>query len=280
VTKKRDADESNQPSKPKTRRKTRKKPEESFELRAYDVGDSRDMALLPGGVARKWMDSTGDRFAYRCLPMLIANQAGWVITCPVSFTATWNGGQRLSDVSLDFAGLDPDPRILSHFGSGIVTFRIPYLFRTPERVALWVRGPANAPKDGASPLEGIVETDWSVATFTMNWKLTRPKARISFAKGEPFCMVTPISVELLERMMPMNVPGSEDPRTLAAYQAWSAQRAEFNDGLARHQAEMVERRWQKDYFLGNEEARERTASEHRTKLDLRKFSRSDPERKP
>jgi hypothetical protein len=29
------------------------------------------------------------------------------------------------------------------------------------------------PKDGLAPLEGIVEADWAVVPFTMNWKLIR-----------------------------------------------------------------------------------------------------------
>jgi hypothetical protein len=171
------------------------------ELGAYEMGDTRGMELAPGSVSRKWMDLTGDRFAYRCLPLLIANQAGWVVACPVNFAAIWTGGSRPSDVTFDFAG-HTDARVTSHFGSGIVTFVLPYLFRTPPGVALWVRGPANWPKDGATALEGIVETDWAAVTFTMNWKLTRPKARITFAKGEPVCMVTPISLDLLEQLAP------------------------------------------------------------------------------
>jgi hypothetical protein len=30
-----------------------------------------------------------------------------------------------------------------------------------------------------SPLDGIVETDWLEATFTMNWKLTRPNHTVA-----------------------------------------------------------------------------------------------------
>ncbi len=60
----------------------------------------------------------------------------------------------------------------SMFGHGILTFHIPFLVRTHPGYNLLVRGPANMPRDGVSPLEGIVETDWAVATFTMSWQLT------------------------------------------------------------------------------------------------------------
>ena len=64
--------------------------------------------------------------------------------------------------------------VSSNFGYGIVTWYLPYLFRTSPGYNLWVRGPVNSPKDGIVPLEGLVETDWAEATFTVNWKITRP----------------------------------------------------------------------------------------------------------
>ena len=40
---------------------------------------------------RDWMDETPSKFAYRCLPLTIANQTGWWVYNPVGFTAVWNG---------------------------------------------------------------------------------------------------------------------------------------------------------------------------------------------
>ena len=37
-----------------------------------------------------------------------------------------------------------------------------------------VQGPINRPKDGIAALPGIIETDWSPYSFTMNWMFTRP----------------------------------------------------------------------------------------------------------
>ena len=35
------------------------------------------LSLEPAARTREWMESLPDHFAYRCLPLLIANQAGW-----------------------------------------------------------------------------------------------------------------------------------------------------------------------------------------------------------
>ena len=58
--------------------------------------------------------------------------------------------------------------VISHFGSGVLTFHAGYLFRTPPGWAVWARGAPNTVKDGIVPLDGLVETDWLPFTFTMN----------------------------------------------------------------------------------------------------------------
>jgi hypothetical protein len=113
------------------------------------------MKLVPAPLERPWMDQTNQRFAYRCLPLNIANQAGWLLTCPCTFDLYWYGGDAKTDIEFRF--LDPpDPCVSSHFGYGVVTFSLPYLFRTPPGINLWVKGPSNAPKDGIQALEGVV----------------------------------------------------------------------------------------------------------------------------
>ena len=147
--------------------------------------------LVCGPTARAWMDATDGRFAYRCLPMLIANQAGWFLLNERPFKARWNGARDPSGLEIRYLTEGAGGRVTSHFGEGIITWHIPYLFRTPEGYNLLVRGPANWPKDAAYPLEGLVESDWSPATFTMNWKLTRTDHWVRFDRGEPVCMLVP-----------------------------------------------------------------------------------------
>ena len=40
--------------------------------------------IRPAEPTREWMDRTRLSFAYRCLPLNIANAHGWEILCPVS----------------------------------------------------------------------------------------------------------------------------------------------------------------------------------------------------
>lgn len=268
---------------------------------AYELHPGTDdMPLAVAPVDRDWMDASDRRAAYRCLPLAIANQAGWLLPCPAGFSAYWDGGPGKDSVRLEFdpppgaaPAPDPfgfsvvsfaapaparhhDPRILSHFGNGVITFSVPYLFRTPPGVNLWVKGPSNFIKDGAQPLEGIVETDWLPATFTMNWKLTRPYHAVRFEAGEPICMLVPVPRGLAEALEPRYAPLSGEPELERDFREWERSRAAFNAALAQERPEAVQRGWQRDYMKGLT-PRGGRVSEHQTRLALREFQRSSGE---
>jgi hypothetical protein len=267
-------------------------------LIAYEIYPQTDMPIRSAPVNRDWMDQSDQRFAYRCLPLAIANQAGWLLPCPATFTATWDGGRFKSNVRIQFeppGGL-PDPpdsgavdvvsfaaappadyedaRISSHFGAGTFTFSLPYLFRTPPGVNLWVKGPSNLVKDGAQPLEGIVETDWLPATFTMNWKLTRANYPVRFVRGEPICMVVPVPRGFAESFEPVLIPLSSNAELKREYSDWEKSRMDFNRGLETYRPDAIQRGWQRDYHKGVMSTGSR-ATEHQTRLQLREFTREE-----
>jgi len=228
------------------------------------------MQIRPALVDRTWMETPAGKFAKRCLPMLIANQAGWELMNPSGFTAQWEGGDELEAVKI---WLDPGAQpgwVISHFGSGILTWHIPYLFRTPHGYNLHVRGPANMPKDGISALEGIVETDWTAATFTMNWKFTRPAYPIRFEAEEPIAMVIPARRGELERFRPILREAASEPSILGSFQRFSSSRQEFLQSL-KIPGSLAERAsWQRNYMLGRD-VDGKSIPEHQTKLQLHPF---------
>ena len=241
---------------------------------AYEIYPVKDMPLVPAPINRDWMDNTQKRFAYRCLPLTLANQAGWLVCCPSRFAARWNGGPRVEDVTLFFDEGVKETRISSLFGHGTFTVNMPYLFRTPRDVNLWVKGPTNSPKDGVSPLEGLVETDWTNASFTMNWKLTRPGQLVRFEAGDPICMVVPFPRGFLDALNPLRRSLKSNPDMHAKYMKWSHDRNEFQDKVALGDEEAVKRGWQKDYFQGRDPGADKFDG-HQTKLGLEPFQ-SDP----
>lgn len=223
--------------------------------------------VRPAPTTRPWMDSSPQAFAYRCLPLNIANGHGWEILCPTPFAARWNGGPLPGDVEIQAEGPGGWPG-LAHFGCGVVTFHIGYLIRTEPRFDLWVGGPTNSPKDGITALTGVVETDWAPYTFTMNWVLTRPGHWVRFERDEPFCSFFPLERGVLEQTVPEIHDMADAPETKVAFDSWSANRGEFLKALPVAGSEANRQRWQKDYYRGLDADGQRVADDHRTKMQL------------
>jgi hypothetical protein len=248
-------------------------------LIAFSTSRRHEVPIEPSPRQRDWMHGTDEAFAYRCLPLVVANESGWLMRNPIGFSATWSGEDGRSATTLEFdEEIHPPRPIQSHFGYGIVTWSVPFLFRTPPGYNLLARGPANSPKDGASALEGLVEADWSIATFTMNWKLTRPGLAVRFDRGEPFCMVVPQKRGELERFVPEIRQIETEPETRDEVEQWSRSRDKLyiNKFLATYSNDFAQYRkeWDRDYTRGRTPGGE-LAREHQTRIRLRPFTTPD-----
>jgi hypothetical protein len=219
---------------------------------------------------RDWMDRTPNKFAYRCLPLTMANQTGMWVFQPVGFTAVWNGHWQPGNVQFIY---DSDPGLWSQwindqFGEGIITWNVPFLFRTqPAGTRLLVTGPTNYFKHGIQPLTAIVESDWIYMSFTMNWKITSSKLPIRFDVGEPLLQVIPLASNVfadIERARVTYMHVTQDPPVLEAYKKWRESRL---DMVEQKKARVGDpRAWQKDYFAGRDILGSQTISGHKTKI--------------
>jgi hypothetical protein len=218
------------------------------------------------------MDETPESFAYRCLPLNIANAHGWEVLSPCAFDAIWNGDAGVDAITIrPEPGAKPERVPVSLFGNGVVTFHIEGIFRTPEGWNLWVGGSPNRGKDGIAPLTGIVETDWSPFTFTMNWRFTRPDQWIHFDAMEPICFLFPIERTAIEAFAPRFEPLEADPATMERFRDWSRARDEFHQRMATDPPCTPADRWQKHYYRGVDASGQSRAKDHRAKLRLRPF---------
>jgi hypothetical protein len=242
--------------------------------------------IRPAEVTREWMDNTTNAFAYRCLPLNIANAHGWEILCPVSFDALWTGGAETSAIALRVPpGTPPALAPVSVFGEGVLTFHINGLFRTPPGWNLWVGGSPNQLKDGMQPLTGVIETDWSPYTFTMNWRFTRADHLVHFEVGEPICFLFPVQREVLTTVQPRFLPIEADPALASHLAAFERSRGAFLEDLNQHKADDADQeRWQKRYFRGVDMTDHPVISDHRSRLRLAPFApidaATDPEPDP
>ncbi len=239
---------------------------------------TRDSApqITPAPISRAWMSEMSEirrGWPNRCLPMLIANQSGWELRNRCAFTATWIGQEDGVDVMIapdkrDTAQFLPE----SHFGYGILTWHLPMLFRTPAGYNLLVRGPANYPKDGVSPLEGIVETDWASASFSMSWKFTRKLMPVRFEVDEPICMIVPQRRAELEEFAPELRRIDSDEDLERKHRCFLRSRdAEAQLQAAAAVAAGGQPPWRSDYTKGRHVDGEAGTPDHQTRRHLRSF---------
>lgn len=228
--------------------------------------------LRPNPATREWMDNTAQSYAYRCLPLNIANAHGWSFHLPCDVSVFWDGGDGMQNLRVrtppDF---DVARVAVSNFGHGILTFYIHGIFRTEPGWSLYASGAPNRPLDGLYPLHGVIETDWAPYSFTMNWQVTRANEWLTFPAGFPFCSVFPVRRELPEEIEPEMILLKDNPELYADHETWGRSRQQFNKDLTNPQSEAVKDKWQKTYYQGRLLDGSEGSQTHKIKLRTRPF---------
>lgn len=134
---------------------------------------------------------------YRCLPLTVGNQQGFIIKSEYAFTAMWDGGTSAEATKFSFdvpveETFDLFPTIKSHFGYGIITIDAPCIFRTPPKVNLMTINPPNYVLPNITVMTGVIETDNLRYYFTFNLKLQDPNVAVHFPAGTPLAAFIPV----------------------------------------------------------------------------------------
>jgi hypothetical protein len=181
--------------------------------------------IIPLTARRSWMNDSRDKFAYKCIPLNIANQYGYAVLCPADFTLDWYGGVEEKDVDFHVTSKEEyfEKYLHSYFGGGTFTIHVDFIIRTPEGFSTYIRGVPNETKHGLKPLDAIVETDWLSYTFTYNFLLTEPGS-YSFKKGEPLFIFFPIERGTVENFGLKESRVENDPDLLKDFEDYHSKR--------------------------------------------------------
>jgi len=232
-------------------------------LTAYDLYDDteRPWKISTADASRPWFKLGKDAPA-SCLPLVMASQLGWNVELPTDVHLTWDGTLDKGAIKIGLENIQFAFNILSHFGLGIVTFSIPYLFRTEGNINILARGPANYPVRGLAPLEGLIESYWSPYPFTMNWQMTEPGYKVVLPKGFPICTIVPLDVQIPLDMEPEILALSSVPDLDNKVDAWRKRRDQRQDPYEPRE---------RGYMKGQCPFSGKTEAFHRTRLELREF---------
>src|SRR5829696_7007803 len=75
--------------------------EEELALLAYRTG-AAPPAIVAAPATRACVEATDQRFARRCLPLMMANRAGWFVLNSHTVRVTWDGGTGMEALRLEF----------------------------------------------------------------------------------------------------------------------------------------------------------------------------------
>ena len=246
--------------------------DEADDLICY-IHDGWRPRIEPAAPQRHWMDETPERFAYRCLPLAMANSHGWIVRSPCAFASRWLGGNATDAVEIRLDdGTRQHEAAVSIFGQGILTFHVEGIIRTQPGINLFVSGPPNDPIDGLIPLSGLIETDWSPYSFTMNWRFTRPHQWVRFEEGQPFAFFFPIVRGLVEASNPRFELISAAPELKADFDAWDRSRQAFQERVAADPPSKPSDKWQKLYYRGLSPNGKDPFTAHQTKIKPKPFA--------
>lgn len=134
---------------------------------------------------------------YKCLPLTIGNQYGFVIKSEYDISFMWNGEDLASSTTFGFNEkkevIDKKfPYIDNNFGHGIITINPPFTLRTPPGVNLMTINPPNYVIPNITVMTGVIETDNIRRNFTFNLKIQIPNIWVTIPAGAPLAAFIPI----------------------------------------------------------------------------------------
>ena len=178
----------------------------------FDVDDSvadAEIFFEKPQKTREWFDSN----FYRCLPLTIGNQYGFIMKTKYAFNAIWNGGSSPDDVVITYILSNNDDLYLkkhlanSNFGNGIITISHSFMLRTPKNINLMTITPPNFVIPNITFMTGVIETDNLRYTFSFNLKIQEPNVLVSFPAGSVIGAFIPVPRGFVENF---NIKMAED----------------------------------------------------------------------
>jgi hypothetical protein len=148
---------------------------------------------------REWFEPN----FYRCLPLTVANQYGFVLKSQYDISVTWDGGADPSAIGFSFTEPIEEinkkyPRIDSHFGSGVFTVNPPFTLKTPPGINLMTINTPNSILPNITVMTGVIESDNLRRNFTFNFKVQVPNMTTFIPKGYPLATVIPVPRYFIE----------------------------------------------------------------------------------
>jgi hypothetical protein len=165
--------------------------------------------------------------------MTYANRHGWCFRLVEDVQVIWDGSNTVQGTKI-LSGIEQNGFKVTDngTGNGVVTFHLNAIPRTSSNWNLWIMGAPNLVIPGASPLSGVIESDWIFSSPTANWKITEPNKVITFKKGDPVFFFIPIHKTELEDFTIQHADLDEDlSKHLSDFGQWREKEQSSGKGV-------------------------------------------------
>jgi hypothetical protein len=141
---------------------------------------------------RDWMEITGERHAYHCFPISLANRLGWSISFPEDITFIWDGGMDLNAERVKILSGQKYTNI--NRANHTISFETGLKFISEENVSLLTMPVPNQFIRGAQCFTTIISTSVLPGSLPIAWMITEPNIEITIPANTPVAAVLPISL--------------------------------------------------------------------------------------
>jgi hypothetical protein len=141
---------------------------------------------------RDWMEITGERHAYHCFPVSIANRLGWSVSFPEDIIFEWDGGVDLNAERVKIIKGHKYAHV--NRANHTISFETGLRFIAEENVSLMTMPVPNQFIRGAQCFTTIVSTSVLPGSLPIAWMVTEPNLQITIPANTPIAAIVPVSL--------------------------------------------------------------------------------------
>lgn len=146
---------------------------------------------------RDWMEITGERHAYHCFPLSLANRLGWSVSFPEDITFMWDGGEDLRAERVKLINGHKYAHI--NRANHTISFDTGLKFISEENISLLTMPVPNQFIRGTQCLTTVVSTSVLPGSLPIAWMITEPNLEITIPANTPIAAVLPVSLTDIQK---------------------------------------------------------------------------------
>ena len=144
-------------------------------------------------IKRDWMDATGEKHAYKCFPISLANTIGYELSLPINVSFVWDG---ISDASSDHIKILSGEEFISNSrANATVSFKTGIVIKSDKNTSFLHMPVPNLFNENYQTFTSIISTSFFDQEFPSAIRILKPDKAITIKADEPFATLVPISLK-------------------------------------------------------------------------------------